>query len=421
VNLTVKITDQNGTPVATRFTILARDFNQFNADLFWPQSLPDYRSLQGNPFSYQVGDGVGTKGIIPMAEVSQVDRTAQPKYLPQNELKLLGRYIDPETLDKLSFRAISLTQIGQHPEFTLLFTDQDGKFEFNQLNFTNQENQLVLNAGINKGIIIEDESVRPSFSPPTLTGSLTQSASFRQFLTMRARDLEYRKFYSTATSFEEDSIGEGDISRYRIYQKADRNYDLDNYIELIDMQEVIVELLPNVKIFRENDQTRIKIFYHGNEDILPDPLFLVNGRIVKDNDFVLNLDNRNIDKIEVIFKESSLEPFGPIGMGGVVAIYTKTPVEIPYGIPVDFMGYHQPGERIVQFNLRETGSDHFPDFNPLLYWDPDGITNEEGIGKFSFYTNDLVSDFEVVVEGITPKGEAFHHLGQLSVTKPQHP
>jgi hypothetical protein len=27
----------------------------------------------------------------------------------------------------------------------------------------------------------------------------------------------------------------------------------------------------------------------------------------------------------------------------------------------------------------------------------------------------------VVVEGITPKGEAFHHLGQLSVTKPQHP
>ena len=421
VNLTVKITDQNGKPVTTHFTFLVRDHHQFDADLFWPQSLPDYRSLRGNPFSYQVGDGVAANEKRPNAEVSQEERTAQPEYLPQNELKLLGRYIDPETMDKLSFRAISLTQIGQNPEFTLLFTDRDGKFEFNQLNFTNKENQLILNAGINKGIIIEDESVRPSFSPPILRGSLIQSASFRQFLTMRARDLQYRKFYSPAKSFEENPSGEGDISRYRIYPKADRTYDLDNYIELIDMEEVIIELLPNVKIFRENDQTRIKIFYHGNEDILPDPLFLINGRIVKDNDFVLSLDNRNINKIEVLFKESSLEPFGPVGIGGVVAIYTKTPVEIPYGIPVDFMGYHQPDERIVQFSPRETESDHFPDFNPLLYWDPEGITNGEGIGKFSFYTNDLVSDFEVIVEGITPDGEAFYHVGQLSVTKPQHP
>ncbi len=421
VSLTIRMTDQNGDPVTSRFIFLVRDQHQFSADLIQPRSLPDYSSLQGKLNTYRIGGEDNPGKTLPSITGVLPEKMAQPKYQPQKELKLKGRYVEPKTLEKLSFRAISLTQTGQNPGFKLLFTDREGKFEFNQLNFNNQENQLVLNAGINEGIIIENELVRPPFSPPPVDGNLMQAAVFQQYLKMREIDLQYKKFYSRLESFDVDSSLEKNISRYRIYEKADRSYDLDNYIELIDMREVIIELLPNVKIFKEDDQTRIKIFYHGNVDILPDPLFLVNGKVVKDNDFILNMDNRNIESIEVLFKESSLEPFGPIGMGGVVAIYTKEPIEIPFGIPLDFMGYHAPDERVVQFNPRENGSDHYPDFNPLLYWDPECVTDEKGIGKVSFYTNDLASDYEVIIEGLTREGIPFYHQGRLSVKKPLHP
>jgi hypothetical protein len=417
VHLTVSIADKKGKPVKTGFSFLVRDLHQFHADVILPQSMEEYRTLKGTNFYYRVGEAKATYGIVSQ---TAPEETVQPKYPPQNELKLSGRYVDPDTGERLSFRAVSLTQTGQYPGFKLLFTDREGNFEFDDLNFTNRGNQLVLNAGINEGIIIENEWIHPAFNPPPVGGNLMQSIPFRKFLAMRRKELQYRKFYNLPQYMEEDSSKE-DISRYRIYKKADRSYDLDDYIELTDMREVIIELLPNVKIFRENGLTRIKIFYHGNIDILPDPLFLVNGRIVKDNDYILNMDNRNIDKIEVLFKESSLEPFGPIGLGGVVAIYTKTPVKIPFGVPVDFTGYHEPQERIVGFNPREIGSKHFPDFNPLLYWDPDCTTDEEGQGIISFYTNDLASDFEVIVEGITSGGQPFYHVGHMSVNKPMNP
>jgi hypothetical protein len=208
------------------------------------------------------------------------------------------------------------------------------------------------------------------------------------------------------------------IPEFRIYEKADKVYDLDEYIELKDMREVIIELLPNVKIFRDNDQTQIKIFYHQNLDIIPDPLFLVNGNIVKDNDFILNMDNRNIKRIEILFNKSTLEPFGPLGIGGVVAIYTKKPVSIPSGLQVDLEGYHKPAEKIIQFDPGEMPSDHYPEFNPLLYWDPVCKTNDSGVREISFHTNDLVSDFEIVIEGLTPDGRAFYHCEIVSVKKP---
>lgn len=421
VNLKIRITDQNEEPVYTRFTIAIRARDQFDSELLKPRNILEYRALMGSQIRYQIGKRATQTDTSSSVTQYNQSRIGQARYKPLNELRLRGRYVDPESKEVLSFRAISLTQTGQKPGFKLLFTDRDGKFEFNRLNFTNRENLLVLNAGEHEGIIIENELIQPSFSPPFIMGNYARTEVFRQYIKKREIDMQFKKFYNKPRKMNQDTLDENQLSRFRIYEKPDRSYDLDDYIQLTDMREVIIELLPNVKIFNENDQTRIRIFYHQNADMLPDPLFLVNGRIVKDNDFILNMDNRNVDKIEVLYDKTTLEPFGPLGIGGVVAFYTKEPIHIPYGLYIDLEGYHEPIERIVQYKSEGINSSNYPDFNPLLFWNPDCKTNVDGLEDITFSTNDLVSDFEIIIEGITKDGIPFFKQDVLSVKKPIQP
>ncbi len=421
VNLKIRITGQNGEPFKTRFTIAIRARDQFNSEATKPGNFLEYRELRGSQLIYQIGKKPAQTDTISTVYEYNPARITQARYKPLNELRLRGRYVDPESKEHLSFRAISLIQTGQNPGFKLLFTDKEGNFEFNQLNFTNQENLLVLNAGENKGIRIENELIQPSFSPPLVISNYTHSTAFQQYIKKREIEMEFNKFYKIPKIVKQDTLVDKHIARLRIYDKPDKSYDLDDYIDLMDMREVIMELLPNVKIIKENDQTRIRIYHHKNADMLPDPLFLVNGRIVKDNDFILKMDNRNIDKIEVLFDKNTLEPFGPLGIGGVVAFYTKEPIPIPFGLYIDLEGFHEPIEKVVQFNSGGINSNRYPEFNPLLYWNPDCITNENGIKDITFSTNDLVSDFEIIIEGITGDGDPFFKRGVLSVKRPIQP
>lgn len=420
INLQIHIADNTGKPVKSEFTIWIHDQEQFNADFIRLENLPVIMANKNSISVYNINEHRVSYKVAASSENNEI-HYPQPEFPPQQELKLKGKYIDPNTNAGLSYRAISLTQTGENPGFKLLFTDREGNFEFNQLNFTNRENQLVLNAGNNKGIIIEYDSVKPSFHPPLLIGDLYEDPSFQQYLQKRSVEMQFKKFYMKPGDISADSISEHQTDRLRIYDHADIHYNMDDYIELKDMHEVIIELLPNVKIFKENGNTRIRIYHHSNADLFPDPLFLVNGRIVKDNDYILSMDNRNISIIEVLYDKTTLKPFGPLGIGGVVAIYTKKPVKIPTGLTVPMEGYHKPAREIIQQDESVKISENFPDFNPVLYWNPDGKTNEEGTGSFKFVANDLVSDFEVIVEGLTLDGDPFYVEKTISVKKPLHP
>jgi hypothetical protein len=411
VNLKIRINAKLAGP-GTRYSLTVRSSVQFSSEII----IPQYFSRKGSHLDYRIGTKLPaqkTEGIVQAM-------AGDPVYDPQQEMILRGKLIDPESKENLAFRAVALTQTGKHPGFKLLFTDREGNFEFSDLNFINRDNFLVLNAGDINGIILENLAM-PAFSPPGISGNLTGEKFFLEYVEKRKLDRRYKKFYTLQSVNIPGDTGEEDYSTLRIYEKADRIYKMDDYIALRDMREVIIELLPNVKIYRENDRSRIRIYSHQNSGMSPDPLFLVNGRIVKDNDFILNFDNRNVDRIEVLVKKSSLAPFGPMGIGGVVAIYTHKPVAVPSGLELDIEGYHEPQDRVIQVNPAGSEQQNMPDFNPLIYWDPGCRTDEKGLGEVSFLTNELTGEFEIILEGITAEGFPFYTRELLSVKRQDNP
>jgi len=256
------------------------------------------------------------------------------------------------------------------------------------------------------------------YPPPGIIGDIWQNPVFLNFIEARRKDRQFSKFYvylmvDSAQNQEPDYY-----SKYKIYERPDLTYDLDDYIELNDMREVIIEILPNVKIFKLDERTRIRIYHSANEDILPDPLFLVNGKVVKDNDFILGMDIRNVSTIDVIVRPGKLSYFGPVANGGIVAIYTKKPIEIPFGKKIDLLGFHQPRE-IVRYGISENQVQNtMPSFNPVVYWNPALKFESASEAVFEFKVNDLISEFEVIVLGITQSGEVFFDRKKFASVKP---
>jgi hypothetical protein len=343
--------------------------------------------------------------------------TIEPKHLPEKAMILKGSIVDSKSGEPLSVRALTFTQTGEFPGYDFQFTDMDGNFEFKDIYFHNRNNELILSVGKTEKIIIDSKQLIPAFNPPGIIGNIWRNQVFLNFIKSRQLENKFSKFYKYAY----DTIQYQEPDHYsinKIYDKSDLTYDLDDYIQLNDMREVIIELLPNVKIFKMDNETRIRIYHSSNTTILPDPLFLVNGKLVKDNDYILGMDITNVKNIDVIVRPGKLSDFGPVANGGIVAIYTREPIDIPFGTKIGMLGFHQPQE-VIRYGITDNQiSSSMPVFKPVMYWNPALKYESTGETMFDFFTNDLVSEFEVVVQGITPSGEVYFDRKKFLSVKP---
>jgi hypothetical protein len=130
------------------------------------------------------------------------------------------------------------------------------------------------------------------------------------------------------------------------------------------------------------------------------------------------MDIALVKNIDVIVREAKLKYFGPVANGGVVAIYTKEPIDIPFGTRIEMAGFHQPN-KIIQERMSEALiSNTLPDFNPVVYWNPVFKFDPNSETTISFYFNDLVSDMEVIIQGINKSGKMFYDRKIVMIEKP---
>lgn len=202
----------------------------------------------------------------------------------------------------------------------------------------------------------------------------------------------------------------------RIYTLADRTYRLSDYIPFSDVRELIVEILPYVKIHEDNGNYHIYIVNNQNPDLdANSPLFIVNGIPTTDANFIASLDIDNIDIVEVLYSKEALYPFNWLGKGGILAIYTKTPVSVPNyilhaikGIYPD-QGEYQLDEAKDEFQLNT------PQIEPVIFWNPQLKIDGSGNLTFNFRTGDQTGRLNVCLFGVGPNGEILFGKGMIQI------
>ncbi|MBL7856683.1 MAG: TonB-dependent receptor plug domain-containing protein [Cyclobacteriaceae bacterium] len=148
------------------------------------------------------------------------------------------------------------------------------------------------------------------------------------------------------------------------------------------------------------------------------PLFLLNGTPV-DIGVISDIQPPDVESIDVL-TGASASAFGSRGMGGVIAVYTKSGGATPRKQTIGMQHTAYPGFYITrefyspQYDL--TNDRHnLPDYRSTLYWNPFIETDENGKAKVSFFTGDILSSFKVAVEGISYDGIPAHAQYNLSV------
>lgn len=191
-------------------------------------------------------------------------------------------------------------------------------------------------------------------------------------------------------------------------------YIIDEYESFDQMRNFFGELITPLKFILQEDSTyHAELYnpsglYDANTVLSGDPLFIIDGKLTRNADFVARMDMDYIEEVKLMYKPENLrKKFKAIGRSGVVKITTNlrdVPISEKEADDVFSINGLQPIATYPVFSPNNTPAGQ-PFFRPQLYWNPDVMSDNKGAANFSFYQSDDVSNFTVRIVAQGENGE----------------
>ena len=299
-------------------------------------------------------------------------------------------------------------------------TDQDGMFsvsipqEFDSLKLSLQVTDKHLVQMPSDSVEIENFHY-PNFSTPV---------SFKQqFLGSNLNALALLKKYHIDTTITFAGKGWLEPVTVKAIKKVEPNYDVSRRLNSIS------QILTSDKIRYAVDAEGLRnallmvpgVSWYGGDfaifgpfgNRLDPPLVVMDGIPMPSGGVmgVLSLLNpADIDFIEVL-RGGEAAQYGSRASGGVISINTKRgPDRIDYSknnlrmfTPVT---YHVcPAFEMPDYSNKEVKNSPAPDPRTTIYWNGGIVTDTNGEAYISFYTGDNVTNYTVIITGLTATGE----------------
>jgi hypothetical protein len=257
----------------------------------------------------------------------------------------------------------------------------------------------------NSGIRIQPEIVADSFqfafSLPVMELTERFAADLNERVTHATADRAFRPEMKTSMLTER-------VDTTDFYGIPDKRYMLDNYVRFPDMQEILQEFIPEVRVRRNDGKAFLQVVNLPFKVFFEQPaLVLLDGVPVTDIDQLLQLDPLRIQSIDVVARKFFL---GQMQMHGIVHYKTYKTDLAGYKLPAgqlvsDYQGMSLP---MVPAYLGN-GALRIPDFRNTLYWRKPGPLSK---GRFQCFSQDAPGQYRIQVYGIDRAGNLYQ--GQRS-------
>ncbi len=204
---------------------------------------------------------------------------------------------------------------------------------------------------------------------------------------------------------------------YYLFGKERISRNLDDYVSLDNMWDVLFEVVPHVKPVKKKGEFKLKIMNDESWVLPGNPLVLLDNVPIFDLKKVMDIHPSQVDKIEVIDRTYLL---GPYAINGVLLITTKTE---------NFAGVSFPEESVFAeyltvepqalyqgktYNTSNSYSEHLPDFRNVLTWKP-SIKLNSAKKELEFFTSDRLGEYEILIRGTNQNGERIFHKKIIKV------
>lgn len=377
---------------------------ELNIEITFNQS--NYQSRDQVQASVQVKDAAGVP-VRANVSVAVIDwALSGDNVLPQPSIHSGFPLTDTALENHIFLRMKQLEEAGTTKNLFGIYVAQDWQMHYASTNEKGlffitippfyQEKSLQILGYPNPIVpVAMDDPLRSAPAPP-----LPYTKGIREYLELSRQRKKIFQFYNTLETnllFEE-------INQKPAALMPDRTLRMAEYESFEDMATFFKEVLTSLSFKLDKKQNRYvaRMYNPGTQDHYKGtPLFIIDGKITRDADFVARLKMNQLAQIDLYYIFSKINPnFKIIGNSGVVNIQSKTGISIPEaeakGV-FNIIGMQVPAPFPLFPQASTEQSLHSPFFRPQLYWNPSLETDNQGNARFDFTQSDDLSTFRIQV------------------------
>lgn len=339
---------------------------------------------------------------------------AVPGFVEKDGVLISGTVTHPETGEPAETGVVFLSLLNDPLYFDYCITNQAGRFDF-FLKDAVGTGEIVLQAlsenSRNWNVSLHTGSFRGT--NPLLTESVNLSPEQSDFISETVDAAYYARFFGDAYEVKVPHFSMPRRFNFPVYGKPYDRVVPAEYYDLPDFQEVSRELLHGVKHRSRGDDHTIRLLNLGAAEYFnEEPLRLINGIPVFDNNIFASMGSDEIDSIDYVLEDRI---YGDLRFSGVLALYLNPNAAGWLSEQTNLFRFTVPllqPERTFSFSPDVSAPVNIPDFRQVYYWQ----VHDAGIPLIvEFMLSDLKGKVTVTVEGVTADGEIFQSTEILEV------
>ncbi len=334
-------------------------------------------------------------------------------YLPEiRGVSISGSVVNSEDLAPAQGVRLHFSTFGKQADYFGTLTDELGRFILTLPERTGTQEIFV--ACETSGDAESEVRIDHDFASdpiPFRTGQFTLSPFEKEIATRMVLNMQFSNVYKGVQTNPSHESGKDSIVPF--YGKPTSTIKLDEFIELPTMNEVFVNLVPDVFVFYNKGEPYLKIYSPFNISISP-PLMLIDKIPVFDYKAIFSIDPKRLERIEVI---NELYVRGGLMYGGMIFLTSRqgdmAAVDLPEGSYFfDYQAFH-PGDAQVQY----TPSDRIPDTRNTLLWIDKISLDPDKMKSLQFTASAQTGEYIVLVRGVSPQGEIVYGMSTFNVER----
>jgi hypothetical protein len=325
-----------------------------------------------------------------------------PDYIPEiRSISLTGKVLNQNDSTPVPYMHVSLSVISKIKNTLTTLTDKNGCFYFS---IPEQEGEVELfislkNPGNETGpvILVDNDFCSDEVKLPYIPFIQHESDEelFNELIFNSQIAMKYKK--SRSPEKPADSV-----SSVPFYGLSFHSVKFSEYIPLPTMEDYLNEFLLNVVIRKKDRIKYFQVLGPYSELGIYEPLVLVDNVPVYNVDWILSINPRKVDRIEVIEKPYIL---GDICYGGLIHILSVDGDFAGVNLPSSgqFFNYmmYTPAEKENDGRLKNL---RIPDARNTLYWNPEVQLTEGRSEEFTFFTADTPGKYIAIIKSMDAKG-----------------
>ncbi|WP_452224740.1 hypothetical protein [Lacinutrix chionoecetis] len=338
--------------------------------------------------------------------------SAQPSttlFIPEMRGQLVtGKITNTKNALDINEKNIALSIPGKDPYFKIAQTNKTGQFYFNldaTINSTNATFQVIEKNNEDFKIkLVNTDRINfkeLSFRNLEIDQNLKHSLEQRNI----KNQIENAYYENKKDSLLLES------KTQPFYNTKEKNYILDEYTRFKTVRETFIEVINEAGLRKEGDNYRIIVYDRYDEKKSQairniDPLVVVDGMIVQNNNDLINYSPQKIESIAIVVGQYL---YGSKLYQGIISVTTFNQdfkitltgdyiLETTLNLPKDETIFYQPEY------LSKADNKRIPDYRRQLLWLPN-VTLTNNTNSFKTYTSDNTGTYKITVEGYNLNGE----------------